>query len=238
MVNFLCDNLKLIKEITKELTFSKDNMQHLFSISLFCTIYENSTACLVLINNKIYSAIPVMLRNILEAHIDLIILSKKEDYYYDMAASYLKERNKILKLSCQPNYSNEYLECLKSKDDIQEKYVNSKKDYEDLIEKGYKALSLKDKFKKADSMDLYLSIYNLLCQDSHNNISSLSNRHFNKQTMEIEIFQNFDKSVLDPYIDSLNGILITSCQLLANILNIDIDKKLESTIKELNKFRE
>jgi len=237
MVNLLKDNLERTKKTLRKLHFSNNDPQHLLSICLLCTIYENCTACLKLFEQRINSSVSILLRNILEAHIDLINISRDKNYYNNMILSYLFQRNKILKIASEKGNENSYLKCLSDKNDIEEKYKESKKDYEQLIRDGYKNFSIKEKFMLADQLDLYLSIYNLLCQDTHNNLTYLEKRHYNADSDEIELFKHLPFEELLPYLDSINGILISSFIIVLKILKIEEDENIILSKKELDKMR-
>jgi len=238
MINYLENIIEELKESIVGLKYSKDISHHLICISLYCTIYENSTACLFLLKKRVYNSIPILLRNILEAHVDLINLSNDEDYVYFMSSAYLEQRNKILRLAKTTDNENKYLTGLKSMSDINEKYQESVNEYNDLVRRDYSPLNISEKFNRANLQELYFSIYRLLCQESHNNLSSLSSRHLDEKSNEIILFNLWDEDRLLPYIDSLNGILIISFQSLLKAFNKEEDKHFIKAKELLKEFRE
>ncbi len=236
MIKYLENVITLLESTIKNYVFDNTIPQQFFMMTLLCTIYENCTSSMILLKKNMYTAVTVLFRNILEAHIDLINIIQDENYYKDMAVSYLKERNKILKSACDKK-ENRFIEELKNIEDICKKYQESKDEFDDLINDGAKVLTIIEKFEKAESEDLYLSIYNLLCQETHNNVISLSSRHFNEDTLGVEIFKKIDESKILPYVDSMMGVLVKSCELISNLLDTEYDKNLNIAKEILEHFR-
>ncbi len=236
-MELLGKNIIRVKNTIKKMKFDDNDSQQLFSISLLCTIFEFTDTCYQLIKNNRYSSIPILLRNLLEANIDLINLVNCEDYSQNMAASYLNGRNKFLKEAVE-NTDNEYLKGLSGKDDIQIKYNNSLAEQKELKNNGHKALLIKEKFMLAKSLDLYNSVYNELCQETHNNISALEGRHYDRKIKKITIFKMPEEDEMLRYLDSLNGIIVTSCEKITEIISIKDKKELIDAVDELKNLRE
>jgi hypothetical protein len=238
MVQYIETLNKVIQEIgysISKVQFSISNKVHLLSISLFCSIFENTVAVRMLFENKNYSAVPLILRSILEAHIDLIILSNSENYYESISANYHKERIKMLRNILNDPERNKYFNSFPN---FQQNFTESKEQLEKLKSKGHKPLTIKEHFELANMADLYVSVYALLCQEIHNDLKSLELRHINLELHRIELFRERSKKDMLPYVDSLMGVLIVSFQRILVLLKLKEDDNFQNAYKMLVKFRE
>jgi len=93
----LASVLGLAMHFLKIIRFDRKNPQQLYSVCLYCRLVEIAWGCNSLLESKTLVAIPILLRSMFEADIDLTNLTKKQDYHKHMYASFLKEKLKITK---------------------------------------------------------------------------------------------------------------------------------------------
>lgn len=136
-------------------------------------------------------AMPMVSRTLLEAYIDFKNLHEDPKYGFRLEAAQLKERLDTLRASKEAD--NPYL------DGLEEFYSQEKEwstELDSLKSKGYKPLNQYEKFKLADKVDEYKSIYSHLCSHSHNNLSALANRYVDfsnaDDTISLVIFENYN----------------------------------------------
>lgn len=78
--NFLKDMHEKFQGYVKNIHFDNKNSLQFSLISLYGSIMEFTTSCIFLIDSKIMISIPVLIRTMLEANIDLINLILDSKY--------------------------------------------------------------------------------------------------------------------------------------------------------------
>lgn len=208
------DLLEILKDISnniklsiEDIKYDSKNFQHILVVSLYGTIIEGVDSCITLYENSQYISIPVISRNILEAFVDLKNITMKTDYQNYMLLSYHEQRKKLFK-----NIIHDIInKSKKSKLDFKElksQYCDAIIESEFLESKGFKSISIYNKFKMANLEEIYRSLYSILCQETHNNLSVLENRHIekSKSSFKIVIFKKYtdiEKITLLHYIQSI-----------------------------------
>lgn len=217
------------------LRFEKSNHQHLYSMALYGSIVELTTACIILIKEDVSIAVPILFRTVLEAHVDLTNVCADASYCRNMEANDLKEWIKILKEAGREE--NPYLASISRLEDRSSVLANQEADLRILGENGYHPLTAFDRFSKASLKKEYRSIYNLVCFHSHNNITSLIRRHIDIQgdAFTVTYFKETDSSYL---IDSLSGTLIDASCKVHRLLGSQLLPTLEKIWDELTKLRQ
>jgi hypothetical protein len=171
MHDSIIDNIhKFLEESSPSLTKNTDQIILALLARLLCGADSVST----LSNYKRYAYIPVILRSMLEARIDLINLVQNSDYIKIMTYKFSQQEIKFL--DCEIMNS--------SKDD-------SSSTKQLMIERFDKAMTyceensniandsrIRERFDQADLISEYFVTYNLLCRSSHNNIDQLIADHF------------------------------------------------------------
>jgi len=154
-----------------KLTVNKEKPQHLFATALYIKIFELTAGCIILIDREVTTGVPILVRGILEAYVDLINLCKDPAYIKSMKVSYFEEWLRILK-EAKNNQNSNLCGTFQMKDlsahiDIfQEELKRLKKE-------GFKVLFAKERFNNAGMGKEYSANYNILCCHSHNNLRSL-----------------------------------------------------------------
>jgi len=171
--------------LSVKITFDKANPRHRNAMALYGSIIELTGSIIILLDRGMASGVPILLRAILEAFVDLVNLTRTAQYGYYLEVSYIKEWLKILdeaKLG-----KNEYLASITALLTLDETIAKWRKEKAKLEAKGFHALKIEQKFKQADMEKEYRSIYNILCSDSHNNLRSLIDRHIQREETDFEI---------------------------------------------------
>jgi len=240
LVNQLQAIFDLVFSRTDRLVFNRRNAQHLYSVCMHGSILESTSACLTLLKKKELGAIPVMLRNLLEEYVDLVNVKKDPDYLKRMQASFLREQSRVLAKAVETGDTNPYLEALSSTDGIKEHFDNVTVQLASLRNDGFGELGIRDRFDRAGLVDMYESVYALLCQHSHNNLNILERRHIEEIGNDIRVsyFQSWSSDDMTPYIDTIAGVVTGSIKEVAVILELKKELELEKIDVELNKLRE
>ncbi len=217
-----------------ELRFDNQHPQQLYAICLYGTILETILSCLTLVKQQQLMTIPILLRSVSEAYVDMVNLINDESYYDRMRATFLKEKIRLLKNSLG-NESNPFL--LNVSDDPTEELQESEARLEQLKKEGKTPIQVLDKFKLAGWENEYQSVYGLLCKHSHNDISALVSRHIEERGEDYEVVF-FKDGGLRPYFDGLNAILIQSSMLIHKLLESPVEKDIQKLWEEFEVLRQ
>lgn len=82
--------------LAKKLQFDKTHVLHRTLIALYGSVLELTSSCILLIDNRLLPGVPVLLRAVLEAYVDLVNLAKAPRYGYAIELNYLSEWRKLL----------------------------------------------------------------------------------------------------------------------------------------------
>jgi hypothetical protein len=193
------------------LKFDKQHPWHRNLIALYLSLIEYSDSLICLVENEKSIAIPLIFRSLLEAYVDFKNLAENQTYGYYMDASNAKQWIKFLEEASKNK--NAYLALTASEPNLTTVIQEQNTLLSERSAKGYKPLSIFEKFEKAGMTEEYKSIYNNLCTYSHNNINSFTERFFvineAKNDFEIVLFK-------DPEYNQFDCYLTTGWQILKN----------------------
>ena len=117
--------------------FDKKDGQQLTIICLFSRIVELAASCKALLEKNALTGLPILLRSMFEADIDLTNCIKEKNYFKKMYASLLKEEIRRLKESF-PEKKNPFLAPINSDDSIACELKLTENKFESLKKEGYK----------------------------------------------------------------------------------------------------
>jgi hypothetical protein len=220
-------------------TFSFDGTHplHANAIFLYGSIIELSSSLKPLLISEHYSAIPVVLRSILEAYVDLENLCKDPKYGYALEIKYLIESLKFLKEA--RNKNNAYLDIIAQAPDYEEQLSDMETEKKRLIDLGYKDLNKFERFSKAGMENEYRTLYNLLCCASHNDYRALRDRHFElgKQGPTFRFFKEADLQDLEIFFGIASELLLRASFAIHTLLSSDKLTELTKLRAELDIIR-
>lgn len=215
----ITDNGKINDELVKlnelavrfqsSLRFNKDDTQQLMSICLFATMLEFSISSATLMQQGMYSSVPVILRSFVEAYIDFKNVILHPEYKEQMIAQHLNEKKRMLVNARDER--NEYLKHIHDISDYEEEIDKVYEELRNLKKKKIYPMSIAKRFKQAKATDLYNSIYAYLSSFSHNILSALEARHIEKSDGSINVFIFKADPNAKHFFDALSGILTDAC---------------------------
>lgn len=205
------NEIKEAQNYMKYLKFDKSHPWHRNLIALYFSLIKYSDSLICLVENEKSIAIPLIFRGLLEAYVDFKNLAENQAYIYYMEANNAKEELKLLDEASKNQ--NEYLALTASEPNLTTVIQQYKALLTELSAKGYKPLSIFEKFEKAGMIEEFRSIYNDLCSHSHNNINSFTGRFF----VIDEARNDFEITLFKEQADDENERhLITGCHYLRN----------------------
>jgi hypothetical protein len=143
------------------------------AIALHGTVIELFSGCVALVECERLSAIPIVLRSLFEAVVDLDNLLQNPTYIEHMEAADLRQRKELL----IQGRTNPLMSGLDLKLDLVGELKTVGPRLAELERRGHGRLKIKDRCIAVGREDEYRSIYALFTLDVHNNISALADRH-------------------------------------------------------------
>ena len=228
-----------LKANISKIIFEADNIQHIISVSLYGTILENCSSCILLFKKKHFTSIPILTRNMFEALIDLMNAINDPNYYKYMNVANLVQKRKILRHIID-NYESQNISIPQiGIQDFREEFENIRRKINQLKDDGYEKLSILDRFNRADLDELYPSLYNILCQESHNNLSVLEKRHFEKVGEDYKIIYFKDWPISDKVqvFHFVTAILVLSMKYTSLLFRLTAERYIEKVIILFEEFK-
>jgi hypothetical protein len=197
-------------EISKQLRFDKHHKLHFALVSLYGSLIELVGCMLILIRNNAKLGVPSLSRTFLETYVEFHNLVRDPKYGYYMEATYLKEWLRILKVA--KDGKNLYLIDISDLPDLHSIIIEQEKLLKELEKLGYKPLNIYEKFKRAEMIEEYQSIYNFLCTESHSNKRALISRHADiaDDDFNLVFYKNDPIERYFQYLDPSAGLLVSA----------------------------
>lgn len=236
---FMCMVHEIALDLVPTLSFNKKHPWHLALISLYGSMIELLGSACILIRENVCIGVPILLRSLLEAHVDFVNLAKDRRYGYHMKAAELHEWIGVLEEA--QTKKNPFLKGLHKKAGQGQVLRQWQQELRELKNKGYHWLSISDKFKRARLKSVYRSVYNFLCCDSHNNIRALNSRHVNIMTdtsnFSVEFYHAPDADLLLADMDMFCSIAVYATNTIHKKLKSGATDQLDQLTKSLRKHR-
>lgn len=226
-----------LQPLSTKFTFSKDHSLHRHIVALYGSIIELTGSLILLTDRRLLTGVPVLLRSVLEAYVDLYNLSENPAYGYALELCYIKEWLKILNEA--KTGKNEYLASIFNAPTLNSSISAWQKKKQALEGKGHKSLKVEQKFQRAGMEKEYRSIYNSLCSDSHNNLRSLIDRHveLNEANFEVVFYKAYTPEDSAHYIGMAVELLVRASEKVHAFLDSPVQKEVEAFRSKLNELR-
>ena len=220
------------------LRFDKRNPQQLYAVCTYATIIEIAFGCFALVEKRKLTALPTLLRSLLEAYVDFCGCLADAHYFKSMYASFLSEKLRLVKRA-KDHPENPFLKRHMQEVDLEAAQNSLENKIESLTGMGHKSLGALDRFSRAGLAHEYQSMYWLLCLHSHNNVSALEDRHLEKEgdDYNVVLFKEDNSEDLIRYFDALGAILIDSSSKLNGLLRTERIQRCEEQLGSLNEIR-
>jgi hypothetical protein len=170
-----------------------------------------------------------------EADIDLTNLIKCKDYSKRMYASFLKEKLRLTKEAASSK-PNPFLTAIRESRNPAEDKKKTQKELDQLAAEKNNPIDIRCRAEFAGMLDEYISVYNMLCLDTHNNIRSLEDCHIEVDSGDDYHVVAFKQTKADlvHHLSAILGILLHQTKAMADFLGtvgIDFEKYYKEFIK-------
>lgn len=226
--------------LAAHLQFNKDHSWDRNLVSLYLSIVELSGCIPVLLDGKHGIGIPPIFRTLLDTHIEFINLSADKRYGYYMEISYSHQWLILLQEAQSGN--NPYLVGLSSVSELNSRVREHQETVKELKSKGYRVLTVRERFERAGQLDQHKSIYNSLCNNDHPNIRALIDRHLEIGDEDFSVVMYKDNSEVNyqEYIVHACAILLDSSYCIHNVFfsgKVDAVKEMMDEFAQVMKDR-
>lgn len=202
--------------------FDKTDPHQLYTVCIYGSVVEIAYGCIALLEKKQVTALPILLRSLLEAYADFRASIEDQQYYKNLYASFLKEKLRLI-TNAEKNQQNPYLAGLVRAPDINTEKANLQVEIDRYKNENRGPLMNQDRFNRGKLEYESQSIYWLLCLHGHNNLSALEDRHIEKQNADynVVLFKEEDPEDLVRYLEILIEILIDSTERIHKLLGTE-----------------
>ena len=215
-----------------------DDAQPLAVALLYCTILQSISECFFLLSQQTIT-VPGIMRGIFESFADLRAVVRHPKYAGRMLATFYAEKVRHLENMIEFPTNAYHADVMKQLDPTME-LPRVRAMLKELEDRDQKPLSNKGRFVAAELVEEYQSMYWQLCLDSHNNLSALEDRHYEKRpdgSLGLVLSKENSTHDLARYYDGLVGVLLDSAIHVHKLMNTSKASKYEGLLASLQKFR-
>lgn len=226
-----------LQPLSTRLSFDKGHPLHRNVIALNGSIIELTGAVIALVDRRLITGVPVLLRSVLEAYVDLHNLIDAPAYGYALELGHIKEWLKLLHEA--KTGKNEYLAAIGEAPDLDARITEWSRHRVALENKGHRSLRIEQKFQRAGMAKEYRSIYNSLCCDAHNNLRALVDRHIemNSEGFEVVYYKAYTPEDSVIYVGTNAELLIRSCEKVHEFFHSPVLNEVKVLRQEFNVLR-
>lgn len=213
---------------------SIDIKDNIYLVIIYLRILDLSEEIIIAVKQKMDNTLPLLFRTIMETQVDFQNLINDSEYKYFLEYSSVNERLKLLR-AFKTNPTNPFFS------QIDKLNINKELDeltilLDTLKAKCKKIYKIKDRFENAEGSIIYDSIYNILCQDTHNSISTLVEKYLIASNQNVFFDFNNKKKEIDyfPYIDANIRLLVKTTIDINNTFSIFSTEFMQNIIKSNN----
>lgn len=227
------DCLRLLPRIK----FDKHHALHFALLSLYGSLIELAGCILILMDNRGRLGVPSVFRTFLETYVEFHNLVRDPKYGYYIESNDAKEWLRVLKAA--RDTKNPYLSELTALPNLSEIIAKTEDELLNLKKRGFKPLSIRARFQRADMLEEYESFYNFLCTEAHSNKRSLIDRHaeIDGDNYELIVYKNAPDAEYLQYLDSAAGLLVSTTVSIHKKMATDAVEEADSFHRALDAVR-
>jgi len=218
-------------QLASALRFNKSDPVDLHRVALYGTLLELTGCMIHLIEHQGRTGVPSLFRAFLEAAIELRNLIKDAGYIDHMMASHVDQWLKVLQEAKKG--TNPYLASIAASQDLDKQITDHEKQLGELLAREKRPLNVFERFKRANMVAEYRSLYNFLSCDSHSNIRALISRHIERGDNDFKVVFYKDEPI-ETFLATLGstaGLLVEASLSVHEAFN-------SGSLAEIQKMRE
>lgn len=221
--------------------FSIDHQQQVLALCLYCSIVELCPSLLLLMKRGQFIGVPLLVRTMYEADVDLVNALNYENYFKTLRAGYLKRIISVI----QNAYIAEapgFLNATGGKEDMEKVLAEKRTELDVLRVDGHKPLTIAERFKLANRGEEYISAYAYLCGYAHNDVAALESRHLRRNAtesgkVELVLFGGLGMANETRLIDLADSVLLDASMRVHRFYKSGLELEAEKMFEESSKLR-
>jgi hypothetical protein len=240
LLKLLRDVLDEVHSLVPAVHFSATNRQHLLSGALLGRILEIAEGIYSTLERQDSACGFILLRSLLEVHMDLRILEKDPGHDEVMHAAWLSQQKSMLEKAVEKGSVSPFLRSIAGEAGAKELLDEVRAQLLELKDRKIRPLSIKEKFEKAGLLDYYDGPYNDLSWNTHSNINVLEKRHIKLKSggFEIRAFDPISDVELKIISDTAAGFVANSLVAATNVAAEGAEAcDLSNLTEKLGRFR-
>ena len=211
-----------------------------FVLLFFAGALDTTRDVSLLLSCGRFSLIPVGLRSLLEALANVRLLAADSENYRFLDARTLKTLLGITKYEAETLASGRASPKVRRRQKEVAELAKTLSDrYSELVAKKYRPLTEREKFERADMLNLHLSTYQILSMQPHHNIQNLFNRYIRVEG-ENQLTATFDtKGTVEGFQYWYSMTCLMYSELVRSVcefFKIDVRKDLQQITDSLRPF--
>jgi len=212
------DKISIFKEFMEEVhALLKDREIKLGSIddqlpiAIMARIMCGCDSMLILLNARLHTFVPIILRSIEEASVDLYNLVNDKKYILIMKYSFSKQEESLLEhFEGKKEYASFF-----AAGSTARKRLDKAREFLKVHGKLQKKTKLLKRFDKAGLLEEYKTTYNDLCRCTHNNIDMIISSHIKNGGKDVVVHDQSNAAQSTKHIDLALGICFTSASIIS-----------------------
>jgi hypothetical protein len=209
-----------------------------YLISYFLTVLHYSKSIANSIKSDNLISVAPILRTQLEAFVELINLTKYENYSKVLYAIHIEQKIKMIEATFKDTsnpFFKDTIDKMKNRgENIKFRRNELKKVKSEISDFDGNYRQIKTRFKYAGLEEVYTSVYSILCQDTHNDLLSIENRHFHSDNGKLTILTKINWPI-----NEVDSHILTSLALIeSSVENVFPCLGYEKPVETLNLIEE
>ena len=238
LIAFLSKAHNSLLAATPTIKYKTNEPQQIIAVVLFGSIIQLSGDMVTLLQRERTISIPILLRTIFEAFVDIKNVCIHKTYWKSLLLE--NNENWIIMLQKSNDKDNDYLSRIAELPDRDERIARLRDDIRAIKKEGTKVKSIKEKCNKAAMNKEYQALYKALCMHSHNNLSALMHRHVEdmQDITRLSFYKSVNYEHVDPYILHTIDYLLVSATYLNDLIGHPISRIIETLADELHRLQD
>nr|MBV6628881.1 hypothetical protein [Oceanococcus sp. HetDA_MAG_MS8] len=222
-----------------EVGFDSSSGQHLHCMCLYASVIELCPTIIHLAKNDSFVAVPLILRSMYEADIDLCNSIRDENYFKSVCAEYLTKMTRVLQVAHNTEAEG-FLSASGGKESLREFLKKKNGELEALKKEGHRPMQIVERFEMANRGDEYISAYAYLCGHSHSDIATLEERHLRttENGVEVVLYESMDIESTVHHLNLTNSVFIRTSGMLHRFVDSGHTEEIDGMYAELEAARE
>ena len=149
-----------------------------FYYSVYVTLYDYIGDVLILVENKRFVSLPIIIRSFIDSYADFAMVVKDSKKLDNLLLRDLEDKKSALEIKLEPIYNQISPGRVDVRKTVKDLLIITEAEIQNLKLRSIKVLTIKERYELADLSDYYKTLYKRLSAEAHNSLTAYVNRHF------------------------------------------------------------